>query len=50
MIFGGMGQAIMTALGTIAFFGDMAPGYYLSLVAVLRLASLFTIRRLGATA
>jgi MFS transporter, MHS family, proline/betaine transporter len=50
MIFGGMGPAIMTALGTIAFFGDMAPGYYLSLVAVLSLASLFTIRRLGATA
>jgi MHS family proline/betaine transporter-like MFS transporter len=50
MIFGGMGPAIMTALGTIAFVGDMAPGYYLSLVAVLSLASLFTIRRLGATA
>jgi len=49
-IFGGMGPAIMTALGTIAFFGDMAPGYYLSLVAVLSLVSLFTIRRLGATA
>jgi MHS family proline/betaine transporter-like MFS transporter len=50
MIFGGMGPAIMTALGTIAFVGDMAPGYYLSLVAVLSLASLFTIRRLGVTA
>src|SRR4051812_21055975 len=49
-IFGGMGPAIMTALGTVAFFGDMAPGYYLSLVAVLSLVSLFTIRRLGATA
>ena len=49
-IFGGMGPAIMTALGTIAFIGDMAPGYYLSLVAVLSLASLFTIRKLGATA
>jgi MFS transporter, MHS family, proline/betaine transporter len=49
-IFGGMGPAIMTALGTIAFFGDMAPGYYLSLVALLSLASLFTIRRLGVTA
>ncbi|WP_407158815.1 MFS transporter [Bradyrhizobium sp. STM 3557] len=50
MIFGGMGPAIMTALGTIAFIGDMAPGYYLSLVALLSLASLFTIRKLGATA
>jgi MHS family proline/betaine transporter-like MFS transporter len=50
MIFGGMGPAIMTALGTIAFVGDMAPGYYLSLVAVLSLVSLFTIRRLGVTA
>ena len=29
---------------------DMAPGYYLSLVALLSLASLFTIRKLGATA
>jgi MHS family proline/betaine transporter-like MFS transporter len=50
MIFGGMGPAIMTGLGTFAFIGDMAPGYYLSLVAVLSLVSLFTIRRLGATA
>lgn len=49
-IFGGMGPAIMTALGTIAFIGDMAPGYYLSLIALLSLASLFTIRKLGATA
>jgi MFS transporter, MHS family, proline/betaine transporter len=50
MIFGGVGPAIMTALGTVAFVGDMAPGYYLSLVAVLSLVSLFTIRRLGVTA
>ncbi len=49
-IFGGMGPAIMTALGTIAIIGDMAPGYYLSLVALLSLASLFTIRKLGVTA
>jgi MHS family proline/betaine transporter-like MFS transporter len=45
-----MGPAIMTALGTVAFIGDMAPGYYLSLIALLSLASLFTIRKLGATA
>jgi len=38
----------MTALGTIAVIGDMAPGYYLSLVAVLSLVTLFTIRRIGA--
>lgn len=49
-LFGGMGPAIMTALGTVTFIGDMAPGYYLSLIAVLSLASLFTIRKLGATA
>jgi hypothetical protein len=30
--------------------GDMAPGYYLSLVAVLSLVALFTIRRTGAAA
>lgn len=47
-IFGGMGPAIMTALGTVAFIGGMAPGYYLSLVAILSLASLFTIRKSGA--
>jgi hypothetical protein len=40
----------MTPLGTIALFGGMAPGYDLRLVAVLSLASLFTIRQLGATA
>lgn len=49
-IFGGMGPAIMTALGTVAFIGDMAPGYYLSLVAILSLASLFTIRKSGVVA
>jgi len=49
-IFGGMGPAIMTALGTIAVIGDMAPGYYLSLVAVLSLATLLTIRKTGAAA
>jgi MFS transporter, MHS family, proline/betaine transporter len=49
-IFGGMGPAIMTGLGTIAVIGDMAPGYYLSCVAVLSLVSLFTIRKTGAAA
>jgi hypothetical protein len=34
----------------ISLRGDMTPGYYLSLVALLSLASLFTIRKLGATA
>jgi hypothetical protein len=40
----------MTALATVAFIRGMAPDYDLSLVAVLSLASLFTIGRLGATA
>lgn len=43
-LFGGMGPAIMTWLGGIAFIGDMAPGYYLTLVCVLSLVTLMTIR------
>jgi MHS family proline/betaine transporter-like MFS transporter len=46
-IFGGMGPAIMTSLGTIAFIGDLAPGYYLTLVCILSLAALITIRKTG---
>jgi MHS family proline/betaine transporter-like MFS transporter len=44
-LFGGMGPAIMTWLGTIAFIGDLAPGYYLTLVCILSLAALVTIRK-----
>jgi len=46
-LFGGMGPAIMTSLATIAFIGDLAPGYYLTLVCVLSLVSLVTIRKIG---
>ena len=47
-LFGGMGPAIMTWLGSFAPIGDLAPGYYLSGVALLSLAALFTIRRTAA--
>jgi len=43
--FGGMGPAIMTWLGTFALLGDLAPGYYLTAVCLLSLASLITIGR-----
>jgi MHS family proline/betaine transporter-like MFS transporter len=41
--FGGMGPAIMTWLGTFALIGDLAPGYYLTAVAVFSLWALVTI-------
>jgi MHS family proline/betaine transporter-like MFS transporter len=44
-VFGGMGPAIMTSLGTIAFIGELAPGYYLTLVCLLSLAALITIKK-----
>jgi len=44
-LFGGMGPVIMTWLGGIAFIGDLAPGYYLTLVCVVSLSALITIRR-----
>ena len=47
-VFGGMGPVIMTWLGGIAFIGDLAPGYYLTSVGILRLAALVTIRRTSA--
>ena len=33
-----MGPVIMTWLGTIAFIGDLAPAYYLTVVGFLSLA------------
>ncbi|WP_051334536.1 MFS transporter [Bradyrhizobium sp. Ai1a-2] len=45
--FGGMGPAIMTWLGGFALIGELAPGYYLTAVAVLSLAALVTTRRLA---
>ena len=47
-LFGGMGPAIMTWLGGFRFIGDLAPGYYLTLVGVLSLATLITIRTTSA--
>jgi MHS family proline/betaine transporter-like MFS transporter len=44
-LFGGMGPVIMTWLGGIALIGDLAPGYYLTLVCVVSLCALITIRR-----
>jgi MFS transporter, MHS family, proline/betaine transporter len=49
-LFGGMGPVIMTWLGGIALIGDLAPSYYLTLVGLLSLASLITIRRTSADA
>ena len=47
-LFGGMGPAIMTWLGGIALIGDLAPGYYLTLVCALSLVTLMTIRTTSA--
>ena len=47
-LFGGMGPVIMASLGGIAFIGDLAPGYYLTLVCLLSLVTLITIRRTSA--
>ena len=45
-MFGGMGPAIMTWMGSFALIGELAPGYYLTAVCILSLCSLFTIRRM----
>jgi MFS transporter, MHS family, proline/betaine transporter len=47
-IFGGMGPATMTWLGGFPAIGDLAPGYYLTGVALLSLGALVTIRRTSA--
>ena len=46
--FGGSGPAIATWLGSFALIGDLAPGYYLTVVCLFSLWALFTIRRRGA--
>jgi MHS family proline/betaine transporter-like MFS transporter len=46
--FGGMGPAIMTWLSGFALLGDLAPGYYLTVVCVLSLSALITIRATSA--
>ena len=47
-LFGGMGPAIMTWMGSFALIGDLAPGYYLTVIAVLSLWALMTIRKTAA--
>ncbi|SHL15775.1 MFS transporter, MHS family, proline/betaine transporter [Bradyrhizobium lablabi] len=47
-LFGGMGPAIMTWLGTIAFIGDLSPAWYLTLVGFVSLSALITVRRTSA--
>ena len=47
-LFGGMGPVIMAWLGGFTLIGDLAPGYYLTLVCVLSLATLITIKRTSA--
>jgi len=49
-LFGGMGPVIMASLGGIAFIGDLAPGYYLTLVCAVSLVALIVIRKTSATA
>jgi MFS transporter, MHS family, proline/betaine transporter len=49
-MFGGMGPVIMTWLGGFALIGDLAPGYYLTVVSVLSLWALITIRTTSADA
>ena len=43
-LFGGMGPATMTWLGGFAPIGTLAPGYYLTAVAILSLGTLLTIQ------
>jgi MHS family proline/betaine transporter-like MFS transporter len=50
MVFGGMGPVTMAWLGGFAVIGDLAPGYYLTLICVLSLAALITIRRTASDA
>ena len=47
-LFGGMGPIIMASLGGIAFIGDLAPGYYLTLVCAVSLFALVVIRKTSA--
>jgi MFS transporter, MHS family, proline/betaine transporter len=47
-LFGGMGPVIMAWLGGFALIGDLAPGYYLTMVCIVSLMTLITIRRTSA--
>jgi MHS family proline/betaine transporter-like MFS transporter len=44
-----MGPATMTWLGGFALIGNLAPGYYLTAVAILSLGTLLTIHATSAT-
>jgi MFS transporter, MHS family, proline/betaine transporter len=46
--FGGSGPAIVTWLGTFAAIGDLAPGYFLTAVALFSLGCLITIHAVSA--
>jgi MHS family proline/betaine transporter-like MFS transporter len=48
-LFGGMGPVTMAWLGGFALIGDLAPAWYLTIVAILSLCALITIRRKSAT-
>jgi MHS family proline/betaine transporter-like MFS transporter len=41
---------IVTWLGGIALIGDLAPGYYLTVICMLSLSALIVIRRTSANA
>jgi len=47
-LFGGMAPATMTWLGAFALIGDLAPGYYLTVIGVMSLRARVTIRTTGA--
>jgi MHS family proline/betaine transporter-like MFS transporter len=47
-IFGGMGPLTMTWLGGFVFIGDLAPAWYLTVIGLLSLSALITIRRTSA--
>jgi MHS family proline/betaine transporter-like MFS transporter len=49
-LFGGMGPATMTWLGGFALIGNLAPGYYLTVVGILSLGTLLTIHATRAVA
>jgi len=48
-LFGGMGPVTMAWLGGFALIGDLAPAWYLTIVGILSLCALITIRRKSAT-
>jgi len=44
-VFGGMSPVTMAWMGSFAFFGNLAPGYYITLCGIVSLCALVTIRR-----